>query len=61
VCRARSRHTTGASVKTRDYYPFGLPLPGRYDEGSPATREDYTGHERDGATQLHYAGARRKV
>jgi len=35
-----------------------LPLPGRYDEGSPPTREDYTGHERDAATQLHYAGAR---
>jgi len=46
------------AVGTRDYYPFGLPLPGRYDEGSPPTREDYTGHERDAATQLHYAGAR---
>jgi hypothetical protein len=48
---------SGAAQETRDYYPFGLPLPQRYDEGSPPTREDYTGHERDGTTQLHYAGA----
>jgi RHS repeat-associated protein len=44
--------------ETRDDYPFGLPLPQRYGEGSPPTREDYTGHERDAATGLHYAGAR---
>ena len=47
----------GSVDETRDYYPFGLPMPGRYDEGSPPTKEDYTGHEKD-ATGLHYAGAR---
>ena len=33
-------------------------MPGRYEEGSPPTQEDYTGHVKDNSTQLHYAGAR---
>jgi len=33
-------------------------MPGRYEEGSPPTQEDYTGYEKDEATGLHYAGAR---
>jgi RHS repeat-associated protein len=45
-------------VEERDYYPFGLPMPGRYEKGSPPTQEDYTGHVKDGETGLHYAGAR---
>jgi RHS repeat-associated protein len=44
--------------ETRDYYPFGLPMPGRYEKGSPSTQEDFTGHVKDNSTQLHYAGAR---
>ena len=44
--------------ETRDYYPFGLPMPGRYDKGSPPTKEDFTGHVKDGETGRHYAGAR---
>jgi len=40
------------------FYPFGLPLPNRYEKGSPPTQEDYTGHLKDESTQLHYAGAR---
>ena len=48
----------GASLETRDYYPFGLPMPVRYEKGSPPTQEDYTGHVKDGETGLHYAGAR---
>ncbi|PSQ75402.1 MAG: hypothetical protein BRD36_00005, partial [Bacteroidetes bacterium QH_7_64_110] len=44
--------------ETRDYYPFGLPMPGRYEKGSPPTQEDYTGHVKDESTGLHYAGAR---
>ena len=48
----------GGVRETRDYYPFGLPMPGRYEEGSPPTQEDYTGHLKDNSTQLHYAGAR---
>jgi len=58
---------TGAEkvVETRDYYPFGLRMPGRsVTEGTPAA-EDYTGHELDGEanssavhTGMHYAGAR---
>ena len=45
-------------VEQRDYYPFGLPMPGRYEKGSPPTTEDFTGHVKDEATGLHYAGAR---
>ena len=49
----------GGGVKeTRDYYPFGLPMPGRYEKRSPPTQEDFTGHVKDGETELHYAGAR---
>ena len=49
----------GGGVRgTRDYYPFGLPMPGRHEKGSPPTQEDYTGHVKDGETGLHYAGAR---
>jgi RHS repeat-associated protein len=48
----------GGARETRDYYPFGLPMPGRYEKGSPPTKEDYTGHVKDEETGLHYAGAR---
>jgi len=33
-------------------------MPGRYERGSPPTEEDFTGHVKDEATGLHYAGAR---
>lgn len=47
---------SGAAVETRDYYPFGLRMPGRSTtEGTPAA-EDFTGHERDAQTGWHYAG-----
>ena len=48
----------GGGVQMRNYYPFGLPLPNRYEKGSPPTQEDYTGHVKDNSTGLHYAGAR---
>jgi RHS repeat-associated protein len=48
----------GGVRETRDYYPFGLPMPGRYEKGSPPTQEDFTGYEKDESTGLHYAGAR---
>ena len=48
----------GGVRETRDYYPFGLPMPGRYEKGSPPTQEDFTGHVKDEETGLHYAGAR---
>lgn len=49
----------GGSVDAvRSYYPFGLPLEGRYEKSSTPTREDYTGHLKDDSTDLHYAGAR---
>jgi RHS repeat-associated protein len=45
--------------ETRDYYPFGLRMPGRVQQESPQeTEEDFTGHVKDNSTQLHYAGAR---
>lgn len=36
-------------------------MPGRYDEASPPTRENFTGYEKDDATDLRYAGARSKA
>jgi len=49
---------TDKVVETRDYYPFGLRMPGRSTtEGTPAV-EDYTGHELDAETGMLYAGAR---
>ena len=48
----------GGVRETRDYYPFGLPMPGRHEKGSPPTQEDFTGHVKDESTGLHYAGAR---
>jgi RHS repeat-associated protein len=33
-------------------------MPDRYDKGSPPAEEDFTGHVKDDATGLHYAGAR---
>lgn len=50
----------GQVVEAKDYYPFGLRMPGRsvVREGPPAA-EDFTGHERDRAAGgLLYAGAR---
>ena len=44
--------------ETRDYYPFGLPFPGRYERENQGTQEDFTGHLKDEATGLHCAGAR---
>ncbi|OZC01279.1 hypothetical protein BSZ36_17685 [Rubricoccus marinus] len=50
--------TVGQTRAVTDYYPFGLQMPGRvYVQGTP-TREDFTGHELDQETNLHYAGAR---
>jgi RHS repeat-associated protein len=45
-------------VETRDYYPFGLRMPGRSVTPGTETAEDYTGHELDAETGMHYAGAR---
>src|SRR5690606_16429315 len=49
----------GGNVReARDYYPFGLQMPGRvYVQGSE-TREGFTGHELDQETGMYYAGAR---
>jgi RHS repeat-associated protein len=49
---------TGEVKETRDYYPFGLRMPGRSTTTGTPAPEDYTGHELDPQTQLHYAGAR---
>ena len=57
--------TTDKVVEARDYYPFGLRIPGRVLATNEETDEDYTGHELDaeansfaGQTGMHYAGAR---
>ena len=48
----------GTVQETRDYYPFGLMMPGRETTEATGAKEDYTGHELDAETGLHYAGAR---
>jgi len=49
---------SGTAQETRDYYPFGLRMPDRTLAEASSAKEDYTGHERDAETSLHYAGAR---
>ena len=49
---------SGTVKETRDFYPMGLRMPGRSLATSSPTAEDFTGHELDDATGLHYAGAR---
>ncbi len=41
-----------------DYYPFGLEMPGRSTQSGTKALENYTGHELDKETGLHYANAR---
>ena len=55
---------TDKVVETRDYYPYGLRMPGRSVTPGTETAEDYTGHELDAEvnspavlTGMHYAGA----
>lgn len=48
----------GAVVEARDYYAWGLEMPGRvWVQGAP-TREGYTGHDLDRETGMNYAWAR---
>ena len=49
---------SGTVVETPDYYPYGLRMPDRTLAEASSAKEDYTGHERDAETSLHYAGAR---
>jgi len=50
--------SAGTVVEARDYYAFGLEMPGRTFTPSIKTREGYTGHELDAETGFNYAGAR---
>lgn len=49
---------SGTVTEARDYYPFGLEMPGRTFVSGTPTREGFTGHELDAETGLNYAGAR---
>ncbi len=48
----------GSVREARDYYPFGLEMPGRVWVSGSETREGFTGHELDVETGHYYAGAR---
>ena len=48
----------GQVVERKDFYPFGLQMPGRTLTQGPRADEDFTGYEKDEETQLLYAGAR---
>jgi len=50
--------SAGTVVEARDYYAFGLEMPGRTFTPSIKTRKGYTEHELDEETGLNYAGAR---
>ena len=49
---------SGTVIEGRDYYPYGLTMPGRFYVQADTTREGFTGHELDKATGDYYAGAR---
>ncbi|MDZ4699133.1 MAG: RHS repeat-associated core domain-containing protein [Rhodothermales bacterium] len=48
----------GTTVEWRDYYPFGLTMPGRSYLSGAVAKEGFTGKERDAETGLDYFGAR---
>jgi len=49
---------SGTVQEARDYYPFGLEMPGRTTLTGTGAREGFTGKERDAETDLDYFGAR---
>ena len=49
---------SGTTLETRDYYPYGLEMPGRVSVTGERAPEGYTGHELDAETAMNYAGAR---
>src|SRR5690625_2002122 len=51
-------NSSGTVLETRDYYPYGLEMPGRSYLSGTKAKENYTGHERDAETGMLYAGAR---
>jgi RHS repeat-associated protein len=51
-------NNTGTVVETRDFYPFGLHMPGRNMMSTSPAKENFTGKERDAETGLDYFGAR---
>ncbi len=50
-----SNHTV---LETRDYYPYGLEMPGRSFVSGTKAKENFTGHELDAESGLIYTGAR---
>ncbi len=51
-------NASGAVLETRDYYPYGLEMPGRSYLSGTKAKENFTGHELDVESGLIYAGAR---
>ncbi len=51
-------NASGTVLETRDYYPFGLEMPGRSFVSGTKAKENFTGHELDAESGLIYAGAR---
>jgi len=49
---------SGTVRAMRDYYPFGLEMPGRVYVQGTSTREGFTGYDLDNETGLNYAGSR---
>jgi len=49
----------GTVIGSYDYYPFGLEMPGRSTTTGSATREKFTGHQRDEEVGLDYMVWRR--
>src|SRR5690625_7524228 len=51
-------NSSGTVLETRDFYPYGLEMPGRSYLSGTKAKENFTGHERDAETGMLYAGAR---
>ena len=47
----------GTTLETRDYYPYGLEMPGRVSVTGERAPEGYTGHELDAETAMNYIGS----
>ena len=50
--------SSGSIQEAYDYYPFGLPMPGRSITGWSETPERFTGYYKDQESYLYYAQAR---
>ncbi len=54
-------NASGAVLETRDYYPYGLEMPGRSYLSGTKAKENFTGHELDIESGVTYAVTERYI